>query len=49
MNLLQKAVLRFQKEGLNTLKYNLVDIEYAPLFTKIVVDYDESQIMSVKY
>ncbi len=49
MNLLNNAVLRYRKEGLNTLEYKLVNIEYHALFTKIIVDYDQSKILSIKY
>ena len=49
MNLLNAAASRYKKEGLNTLEYKLIKVENEPLFTRIIVDYNESKIVSKKY
>lgn len=34
-------------EGLNTLKYKLINIEKNKLFTKIYVDYNQTEILAL--
>ena len=45
--LLREGYKRFNKDGLNSLKYKLINIQLKPLYTKISVDIKESEVMKV--
>lgn len=43
--LLSTSVLRMNREGLNTLKFKLISIRRYPLYTHILVSYNQHEIM----
>jgi len=45
--LLKEGYKRFKKDGLNSLKYKLINIQIKPLYTKISVDIKEWEVMKV--
>lgn len=46
--LLNKGVSRMKWDGLNSLKYRVVNVVRSKLFTRIVVDINEKEVMAVK-
>ena len=46
--LLDKGVSRMKWDGLNSLKYRVVNVVRSKLFTRIVVDINEKEVMAVK-
>jgi hypothetical protein len=40
------TIERYNTEGLNTVKYELIETVITPLYTKFVVYYDEEQLMA---
>ena len=46
MRLLDKAKLRMNTEGLNSIEYNVVNITKLALYTHILVKYDEHRLLN---
>ena len=46
--LLKSSIKRMYTDGLNSIKYLLISVNFEPLFTKIVVSYDESNYIKSK-
>jgi len=44
--LLRDGPERFKTDGINSLKYTVNTIEYNPLFTRILVDINENEVMA---
>jgi hypothetical protein len=44
--LLKDGHKRFQTDGINNLKYTVNKIDYHPLFTRILVDINENEVMA---
>lgn len=45
-NLLASVDMRQDKDGLNSIKYEVVDTELNPLYTKIKVSYDKQALFA---
>jgi len=46
VKILKNATRRFDKEGLNNVKYKLLEVEKTPLYTKFTVSYNQTEIMN---
>jgi len=44
--LLRDGPKRFKTDGINSLKYTVNKIDYSPLFTRILVDINENEVMA---
>jgi len=46
MRMLKNGSKRFKTDGINSLKYRVNKIECNPLFTRILVDINEKEVMT---
>jgi len=44
--LLRDGPERFKTDGINSLKYTVNEIDFNPLFTRILVDINENEVMA---
>ena len=44
--MLKDGSKRFKTDGINSLKYTVNKIDYHPLFTRILVDINENEVMA---
>ncbi len=41
--LLNKGLVRYKRDGFNSVKYKLIEKQVKPLYTKFIVEYDKTQ------